>query len=133
MTNPILAWGPLVVFFVAAAAVVDVEVDVVGVGLPVEDEAQRGAGVGDDVVAGQLLADRLLVDRLGGQPGGGDQAQVLVEDADFMIRSQEEMASTAAASSKTLSVLPTFARSSSARFRTWAGSLSASLAPGPAH
>src|SRR6185312_8006531 len=42
---------------VPAARVVNVEVDVVGVGLPVEDEADRGPGLRRAAGAGQPLAD----------------------------------------------------------------------------
>src|SRR5512142_986060 len=66
---------------VAAVPVVDVEVDVVGVGLPVEDEAERGALLGGAARARQPLADLDGARRLDRGPGGGGQAQILAQDA----------------------------------------------------
>jgi hypothetical protein len=59
----------------------DVEVDVVGVGLPREDEAQGGSGghAGAELFDG--AGDLGLLGAVGGEPGGGEQAGVLAEDA----------------------------------------------------
>jgi hypothetical protein len=66
---------------VVAVPVVDVEVDVVGVGLPRQDEAQRRAGGADAAGGGQALLDGGALAGLAGDPGGGDQAEVLAQDA----------------------------------------------------
>ena len=64
----------------AALAVADVEVDVVGVGLPGQHEAQRGLGLRPAAGLLQPLADVSGPGRLGARPGGGHQSQILGED-----------------------------------------------------
>ena len=57
------------------------KVDVVGVGLPVEDEAQRRLGGHGDAVRREQAEHRLLRRRLGGDAHGGEDGDVLAEDA----------------------------------------------------
>jgi hypothetical protein len=58
-----------------------VEVDVVRVGLPVQDEARRAAGGEPEVSLRELGHDLLLLRRIGGRVCRADEARVLAEHA----------------------------------------------------
>ena len=65
----------------ATVAVVNVKVYVVGVGLPVQHEAQRRRRLDGATGAGQARADVVGVRGIDAQPGGGGQPQVVGQDA----------------------------------------------------
>src|SRR5207249_4596885 len=66
---------------VVAAVVVDVEIDVVRVGLPVEDESDRRVLFERRPRLAQAREDRPAARWLALDPGCGDEAEILAQDA----------------------------------------------------
>ena len=66
---------------VTAAGVPDVEVDVVGVGLPVQDEPKRRRRLEGGARLAQVRQDRVALAGLLLEPRGTDEPQVLAQDA----------------------------------------------------